>query len=370
MFQFVNIALTVMIVPLVFIGLTIVFFVFFLKRYFDSKHKMFAYLSVFFATYLLQNIFQVGEFLLQPAEEAKIFFTLRELFDMLVLYSLVVLLEVFENDTGLSKRQFLMSTLVFISIGGMISTPTFLVDETSVFAINYGNEEPVWLIEIIFFIVAGIWLILMLYRNHSRAWSSKQKSLMKWLFWGVFFAIFFQFIAWIVIFFASLTSTLLLLISLVIFLVVRNLGVIFIGIAFLRASKEPWLLQRHRVHFLIVYSKDGIQLYSKIFSKNLKEERTLLLAGGFSAITSIFKEATETTGGIKSILLEDKELRIINKPMFISAILVDFSTQASEIAHVNFTREFDEKFKEELESFDGEVSIFEKAGEIIKKYFA
>ena len=368
--QFRVIAIFVLFIPISFIIISLGFFVFFLRNYFKTKYKIYGYLTVFLTTYLLQNIFQIGEIGLQAMEIATVCFILQEIFNMLVMYSMVVLLEVFEKDVSFSKRQSILTILVFAAIGGMITTPTFAIDESLLFPIDFGENELIFYIEILFYVIGGIWLILMLFRSYKSAWSTKQKRIILWLSWGVFFAIFFPLIAYIFVIIISIISPLFLLITLLIFLFLRNLGVIFIGVAFFRASKEPWLLQRHRVHFLIVYSKDGIQLFSKVFSKSLSSERTSLLAGGFSAVTSLFREATETTGTIKSILLEDKELRIIDKPHFLCTILVDFSTQASEIAHQNFAEEFQSTFREELEQFDGEISIFEKAEEIVKKYFS
>ncbi len=97
----------------------------------------------------------------------------------------------------------------------------------------------------------------------------------------------------------------------------QNIGILIIGIAFLRISKNPWLLQRQRVYFLVVYSHDGINLYSKIFSKEIISNDTVLLAGAFSAVTSLIGDCTKSAGNVKSILLEGKQLRIINQKRFI-----------------------------------------------------
>ena len=283
---------------------------------------------------------------------------------------MVVLLEVFERDISFSRRQSILTVIIFATIGGIISTPTFKVDQTQIFMVSFSDNEIFGLIQLIFYIVGGAWLFLMLYRNYRTAWSKKQKRIIRWLSWGVFFSIFFPFLAYIFILIFEMFSLIAVMISIIVFLLVRYFGFISIGIAFLKVSKEPWLLQRQKVHFLIVYSRDGIQLYSKVFNEELSNDRTILLSGGFSAITALFKEATETSGVIKSILLEDKELRIINKKNFICTILVDYTTQASEIAHENFTKEFEEMFNEDLEQFTGEVSKFEKAEEIVIKYFS
>jgi hypothetical protein len=320
--------------------------------------------------YLLQNFFQAGEMFYQSVEEKASAYVFQEIFRMLVLYSMVVLLEVFEKDVSFSRRQSIMTILIFTTIGAMLSTPTFQPSVDPIFPTNWADEELIGLLQLLFYIVAGVWLILMLYRTYKTAWSNKQRKVIKWLSMGVFLTIFFPFVAYFFILFFVSINIVLLAISVLILLILNNLGIYFIGFAFLRIRSEPWLLQRQKVHLLIVYSKDGVLLYSKTFNVNISEQRTLLLAGGFSAITSLFKEATATAGDIKSILLEDKELRIINKEHFVCAILVDYSTQASESAHNNFTSEFENLFKEDLEVFDGEISKFEKAEDIIGSYFS
>ena len=354
----------------VFLIITIIFLIFFLKEYIKTKNKMFGYLAIFFLTYLLQNLFQTGEMMNQTIEDKTSAYVFQEIFRMLVLYSMVVLLEVFERDVSFSRRQSIMTILIFTSIGAMLSTPTFKPSVDPIFTVEWADEELIGLLQLLFYIVAGVWLILMLYRNYKTAWSNKQRKVIKWLSMGVFLTIFFPFIAYFFILLFTQISYVTLAIAVLILLIFNNLGVFFIGIAFLRIRSEPWLLQRQKVHLLIVYSKDGILLFSKTFNVNISEQRTLLLAGGFSAITSLFKEATATAGEIKSILLEGKELRIINKEHFVCAILVDYSTQASESAQKNFTIEFEELFKEDLEAFDGEISKFENAKDIIERYFS
>lgn len=353
-----------------FLIVTSIFLLFFLREYIKTKNKMFGYLTIFFLTYFLQNFFQAGEMFYQSIEEKASAYVFQEIFRMLVLYSMIVLLEVFERDVTFSRRQSIMTILIFTTIGAMLSTPTFQPSVDPIFSTNWADEELIGLLQLLFYVVAGVWLILMLYRNYRTAWSNKQRKVIKWLSMGVFLTIFFPFIAYFFILFFTSVSFVLLAISVLILLIFNNLGIYFIGIAFLRIRSEPWLLQRQKVHLLIVYSKDGVLLYSKTFDENISEQRTLLLAGGFSAITSLFKEATATAGEIKSILLEDKELRIISKEHFLCAILVDYSTQASESAQNNFVLEFEKLFKEDLESFDGEVSRFNEAKDILERYFS
>ena len=360
----------VLTIPIILIIIASIFFVFYLRRYIKTKYKIFGYLSVFFLTFILQNIFQEGEMVVGSLDIKIANYTMQQISTLLVLYSMVALLEVFESDVGFSRRQSIMTILIFTAMGAILSTPTFTIDETQLAGVNYAEGELIGLILLFFYIVAGVWLSSMLFRTYKTSWSEKQKTIIRLLSIGVFFGVFFPIIGMLSILVAAIISVELMVIAFLSSSVIRSFGIFTIGIAFLRASKEPWLLQRQKVHLLMVYSKDGILLYTKVFNENLSKDRTLLLAGGFSAIATLFKEATSATGNIKSILLEDKELRIINREHFICATLVDYETQASEIAHKNFVSEFQDKFKEQLAKFSGEISQFNTADEIATKYFS
>ena len=182
-------------ISILFLTLTIGFFAYFLKKYLITKHKMFRYLTILFLTFLFRNIFQFGVLIFYSMELAVPCFILREISDMLVLYSLIVLLEVFEKDVSFSTRQSIMTILIFMAIGAMLSTPTFDIDESNPYGIKFGNGEFIGGIQIIFYIIAGIWLSIMLHQNHKTAWSVRQKKLITWLSLGVFCAIFFPFLS-------------------------------------------------------------------------------------------------------------------------------------------------------------------------------
>ena len=354
---------------LFFLGVTVVFLVLFIQEYRKTKHKMFGYLIIFFITFFLQNFFQILE-IISSGIVSTYSYMIVDILSMLSFYIMIIILEVFERDVSFSLRQSILTILIFTTIGGMISTPTFKSMPGPIFQTYWADEEFLSYFQLIFYIVATISLISMLYRDYKTAWSMKQKKIIRWLFIGVSLSILFPIIAYMTIIILTEISEIILTIFLILSLFLMNSGSIIIGIAFLRVKKEPWLLQRQKVHLIIVYSRDGIQIYSKILNKNLSESKTVLLTGSFSAITSLFQEATETAGAVRSVLLEDKELRIINKDLFVCAILEDYSTQASESAHENFTNDFEKSFKEELEGFDGEVSVFEAAEQIANKYFS
>jgi hypothetical protein len=151
--------------------------------------------------------------------------------------------------------------------------------------------------------------------------------------------------------------------------IVRILGICLIGIEFLRAAKYPWLLQLQKVHLVLVYSRNGLPLYSKILRPDMNDQDVQLLAGAFSAVIQLFKESTKTTEPIEAINFRGKLVRIIDRGDFVSAVMVDYSSQASEMAHENFTKEFETTFAAEIAGFNGNVSQFSSADQIAAKYF-
>ena len=68
-------------------------------------------------------------------------------------------------------------------------------------------------------------------------------------------------------------------------------------------------------------------------------------------------------------MLEGKLLKIINRKSFICALLVEYLTPASEVAHEKFVEDFENEFHEVLENFSGEVTNFQAADKISEKYF-
>ena len=223
--------------------------------------------------------------------------------------------------------------------------------------------------EFIFHIIAMVFLLIILIKSRKSAWAPKQKKLITWLLIGTLIGVLLpslpNFSPGQSLAVNQLNSTIMYLLQ----SIPQNIGILIVGISFLRVSKNPWLLQRQRVYFLVVYSHEGISLYSKTFSKEITPDDTVLLAGAFSAVTSLIGDCTKSAGNVKSILLEGKQLRIISQKRFISALLLDYTTQASEWAHKNFTLEFEKKFSAELANFNGEVSLFNSAELIIKQYF-
>jgi hypothetical protein len=358
------------VLPILFMAPSIVFFIIFLREYIQTKQRMFAYLSILFISFLFKNIFQTGSYIAQNLNAAITAFLLSQAIEMLSLLLMIVVLEMFDKSRILTFRQLILTIFVFTAIGGMISNPLLEIGVVDTrYLINFQPFTSIVLIKMIFNIIGSIWLIIMVIESYKSAWSQKQKGLLKWLFVGLLISMVLPSISYVFEQFrgAAIFEPL----GFGFFQgVFYSIGLVIIGIGFLKVSKNPWLLQRQRAHMLMVYSHEGLTLFSRTFSKDITENDMLLLSGAFTAIASLFEEATKTTAPINSINLEGKELKIINHPQFLCALFIDYSTQASELALEKFIGEFENQFAAELESFTGEVSVFNKADQIAQQYFS
>lgn len=335
---------------------------------------MLVYLTLLFLMFLLKNIFQTTLHISSNEDVARNSFIIFRIADMLMLFVFVIVIEMFETDVPISKRIMILSILAFITIGSYFTNPGIEVEGRSFIfgefylvdfarSLNFTN-----IVHGIFNFIAGLWLFISIYKSRKYAFNKDQKKLINWLLVGLIIGMLLP--SPIIIDAGIIERTPFFLIGRTLFRdLFEHIGMLVFGIAFYRVVDNPWLLQRQRIHLLMVYSRDGLELYSENFSKQLDKEDNLLLAGGFSAITSLFKEATKSGGEIKAILLEDKELWLKNRKNFVFTLLVDYMTQASQTAFENFVNDFEDQFEEDLKSFEGEITKFSAAETIAKKYF-
>ena len=346
-----------------------VFFIF-LVKFHKTHQKMLLYLAILFIFYLTSNIFQVGQFFDGDQQTAENFYVIAEITEVLILFVLMLVFEMFYKNTQFSYRQTILTIFAFTIIGGLISNPELqtLVTPRG-FVVELQRFSPLMIIELIFNGTATVFLLGILIHSKKTATVMKQKHLIILLIVGSLIGVLLPSIPHMPLEELVIFSNISPIIRQFLENITQNIGILIIGISFLRVSKNPWLLQRQKVHFLVVYSPSGLTLFSKVFSKEIEKDDTYLLSGAFSAVTTLIKGCTKSTGNVESILLEGKELRIINREKFICALLLDYSTQASDWAHEHFSLEFEKSFSNELKDFDGRISVYESAETLINQFF-
>ena len=350
---------------------TMIFFGFFLRDYLKTKQQIFACLVVTFGFYLVQHFATAQQGLFDNQANAELFFIITRIFNLLTLYCLLMVLELFERNTPFSGRITILTMIMAAMLGAIATNPEVISEKVGDFwFVRFPFDGSIRIIQVIFGVVSISWFFTVLIRSYRRAKAPKQKHLIILIVAGL---LFYEFLGSVIPVGMEQIAThpdeyIIFLIGTIEFS--GNIGMFLIGYAFYRASKEPWLLQRQKVHLLLVYSKDGLDLFSKIFSDEIAPDDVTLLTGGFTAVSSMFQEVTKSQAKVQAIQFEGRILRLINRELFITALLVDYTTKASELALQKFSEEFDQKFADQLRKFAGNVSVFESASTIAEKYFS
>ncbi len=339
-------------------------------KYIKTRQKILGYLIALFTLFFTSRILLLSQYFSSTLERAIIYFTIAEISKMLLLYVLLLLFEMFYRNTQFSRRETFVTILIFMIIGGLLSEPPLeIFNNFGGFVIDLKFFSFVKIMEIIFSVFATLFLLYLLILSAKSAWNKKQKRAIIIILIGSVIGVTIPTLLEIILEIAFIKADIDVVSNQYIQAIPITLGVLTICGAFLSISNNPWLLQHQKIYFLIVYSHEGITLYSKSFSEKITHNDIHILAGVFSAISSLIKDGAKTTGMVESIALEKKQLRIINREKFICSLLVEYSTQASEEAHKKFVLDFERQFQNDLDFFDGEVSAFNNADKIIEKYF-
>jgi cytochrome c oxidase subunit IV len=334
---------------------------------------MFGYLALLFGVYIIQQLFAIQQYFITSASNAGTNFVITQGLQTLSIFLLAIVVEMFAKNTPYTGKQMFFAMLAAATIGGMALTPDLVVTPIEgTFLVNFASNSPETMLQGIFALIVGFWLLFALFRSRLHAKAELQKSLIKGMFFGTLIMVFVgstltsvvDYFATRAIFRFDITTVS------VIGNVLQDLGMIVIGIAFIRISRNPWLLQQQQVYFILVISKEGLDIFSRTFRPEISPNDLTLFSGGFSAVSSMFKEVTKSESVVKSIMFEGKELRLINRKNFICALLVDYSTQASELAQLKFANDFEELFGEDLQNPSGNVTEFSLADQLAELYFA
>ena len=362
--------------PVVFGFLVFVFILYylhyFIKAWRQTKERMFAYLIMVFLLYFFSPLIYAGMIFPLNENTARVFFIVHQITGAFSFLILILTLEVFENDTPFSYRQTILTFLLAIFIGALVTMQhlDYITFESSyLFYITPFSLTMIF--NGLFRNIAGIWLALFLYRAYKSANSKDQKILIQLLIVGILLG---QVFGGTLPFglvedeFGRFPEISIVRIAAFVNLI-QGVGMIIIGYAFKKVGKKPWIMQRQTPLFLMVFSNTGINLFEYSFSEEISEEDLTLFSGGFSAISSVFQEATKLPIEMTSIEFSGKNLEIRRRPTFNVVLMVEYPTSATSYALNQFVEKFEQRFAEKINKFAGQVDVFNSADELIKQYF-
>lgn len=345
----------------------VILFLWFCRAAVETRQKMFAYVAFLFATSLASHLFSIMSNFAPEQAAAEALYVVSTVVGMVALYDLILVLEMFEENKAFSWTQMGFTVLLALVVGSILTEPGVVSTELeNGYLVTTEHGTALATFQLLFALAAAVRVGAFFVRSRKATRDPKQRHLVTWLFVGILLS---QMVGSLLP--VALRPTREVGYSVASFGTIFNtIGLVIVGIAFLRVGKEPWLLQRQRAHFLLVYSREGLALYAKTFHEAIDANDMTLLTGGFSAVTSMFQETTKVVEPLEAILFRGRELRVIARERFLCALMVDYTTQASEKAHERFVQEFERRFHEALEAFDGNVNKFRAADEIAAKYFA
>lgn len=121
-----------------------------------------------------------------------------------------------------------------------------------------------------------------------------------------------------------------------------------------------------RIYALFIINRNGVPLFIKTYASSKVEPN--LVSGFLTAVSSFIREISpEQKGALKSIDAEDMKIMLESGEDIVCALLVDYEDKLSREALRAVVERFEEKYKDKLKSWDGNVAIFDAFEEDVEK---
>jgi hypothetical protein len=117
---------------------------------------------------------------------------------------------------------------------------------------------------------------------------------------------------------------------------------------------------------LVIYNNSGLPLFDHQFSKQKIDE--VLFSGLIQGLQQMSIEVLQK-GQIRQIILDSGVLTFQKKELYTVGLLASRSSQILARSFSSFTSAFEKQFLKELQQFNGNRSVFEKADLLINEYF-
>jgi hypothetical protein len=144
------------------------------------------------------------------------------------------------------------------------------------------------------------------------------------------------------------------------------IGLIIINLAFLREPKLLFILP-FKIYRIVVKDKNGHPLYDHDWSET---EISETIFTGFLNAVQLMSEEVMHIGGLLDINLEDGILILKESENITVGLVASKSSKLLRDSVINFTNDFETKFKRELKSSVTKMSQYDAAFELIEKYFS
>lgn len=121
---------------------------------------------------------------------------------------------------------------------------------------------------------------------------------------------------------------------------------------------------------LIIHRKSGTTIFSRSFVE--RETDPDLISGFLTAISAFEQELVGMTGGLEELKYKNIRILISIGELVSACLIIDGERVPSDLLNnsfKNFKTSFEERFKEELEAFEGFIAPFRNIEDLLEKYF-
>ena len=144
-----------------------------------------------------------------------------------------------------------------------------------------------------------------------------------------------------------------------------------LAIAFIANPFYVYLLPT-KINKILVFNDAGLLLYSVRIGKDEPElSRDTLFSGIITALKSLIAETTGARTDLRKVSFRDKKLLIVeNKERNLTTLIVcDTDSFILQTAAKHFTERFYFRYKPSIDDFDGAVTVFNDASDLVKRVF-
>ncbi|MFX0132918.1 MAG: hypothetical protein ACFFDN_04660 [Candidatus Hodarchaeota archaeon] len=150
---------------------------------------------------------------------------------------------------------------------------------------------------------------------------------------------------------------------------VAIMGITLIGYGFSAFSTFSDIRWKEKLREIIVTSKGGICFYSYSFEKRSPVDDTDLIAGGFSGIQGMLSEIVRTSERLQLIDYKNVKIMLEQREDVIFILILKEESTFIQYKLKLFSEEFQDFFKEILQTWEGRVDIFQPARALIERIF-
>jgi hypothetical protein len=147
------------------------------------------------------------------------------------------------------------------------------------------------------------------------------------------------------------------------------IGVTLIGFGFSAFSTFSDIRWKEKLREILVISNDGISLYSYSFEQRSPVDDTDLIAGGFSGIQAMLSEIVKTSESLQLIDYKNVKIMLEQREDVIFILILKEESTFIQYKLKLFSEEFQDFFKDILQSWSGRVDLFQPTRTIIERIF-